>query len=102
LQHGVNYLNQAVTVVVIGGTVYHKCQERAPGYLDDLALIAKGVLYSPDEPHTLRPNGRILLDAQYLVSILGGLYGRVDPEQALRVMKRELIALDMTRRSQAA
>jgi hypothetical protein len=29
------------------------------------------------------------------VSILGGLYGRVDPEKALRAMKRELVALDM-------
>lgn len=95
LQYGVNFLNQPVTVLVIGGTVYHKCQERAPGYLDDLALIAQGVIYNPDEPHVLRPNGRVLLDAQYLVSILGGLYGRVDPEQALRVMKRELVRLDM-------
>ena len=102
LQHGVNYLNQSVTVLVIGGTVYHKCQEKAPGYLDDLALIAQGVLYNPDEPHALRPNGRILLDAQYLVSILGGLYGRVDPEQALRVMKRELVELDMTTLSKTA
>ncbi|MBI4787822.1 MAG: glutamate mutase L [Chloroflexi bacterium] len=93
LQHGVNFLNQPVTVLVIGGTVYHKCQEQAPGYLDDLALIAQGVLYNPDEPHVLRPNGPVLLDAQYLVSILGGLYGRVDPEQALRVMKRELVSL---------
>ncbi len=96
MQHGVNFLNQKVTVLVIGGTVYHKCQEQAPGYLDDLALIAQGVLYTPDEPHVLRPNGRVLLDAQYLVSILGGLYGRVDPEQALRVMKRELIELPLT------
>lgn len=95
LQHGVNFLNQPVTVLIIGGTVYHKCQEQAPGYLDDLALIAQGVIYNPDEPHVLRPNGRVLLDAQYLVSILGGLYGRVDPEQALRVMKRELISLEM-------
>jgi len=101
LQHGVNYLNQPVTVLVIGGTVYHKCQEQAPGYLDDLALIAQGVLYNPDEPHALRPKGRILLDAQYLVSILGGLYGRVDPEKALRVMKRELVALDAAARSRA-
>jgi hypothetical protein len=30
------------------------------------------------------------LDASYLVSILGGLYGRLEPERALRVMKREL------------
>ncbi|MCX7839866.1 MAG: glutamate mutase L [Anaerolineae bacterium] len=95
LQYGVNFLNQPVTVLVIGGTVYHKCQERAPGYLDDLALIAQGVIYDPNEPHVLRPNGPVLLDAQYLVSILGGLYGRVDPEQALRVMKRELVRLEM-------
>jgi len=95
LQYGVNFLNQPVTVLVIGGTVYHKCQERAPGYLDDLALIAQGVLYNPDEPNVLRPNGAVLLDAQYLVSILGGLYGRVDPEKALRVMKRELMRLDV-------
>jgi len=95
LQYGVNFLNQPVTVLIIGGTVYHKCQERAPGYLDDLALIAQGVLYNPDEPHILRPNGAVLLDAQYLVSILGGLYGRVDPEKALRVMKRELVRLEV-------
>ena len=98
LQHGVNFLNQPVTVVIIGGTVYHKCQEKAEGYLDDLALIAQGVLYDPNEPHVLRPNGPVLLDAQYLVSILGGLYGRVDPEQALRVMKRELVKLDVPQR----
>jgi uncharacterized protein (TIGR01319 family) len=95
LQYGVNLLNQPVTVVLIGGTVYHKCQEKAAGYLDDLALIARGVLYNPGEPHVLRPRGPVLLDAQYLVSILGGLYGRVNPEQALRVMKRELIRLDV-------
>ncbi|MHB8992913.1 MAG: glutamate mutase L, partial [Chloroflexota bacterium] len=99
LQYGVNLLNQPVTVVLIGGTVYHKCQEKAPGYLDDLALIARGVLYDPDEPNVLRPDGSVLLDAQYLVSILGGLYGRVNPEQALRVMKRELIRLDVQQRA---
>ncbi len=95
LQQGVNFLNQPVTVLIIGGTVYHKCQEKAPGYLDDLALIARGVLYDEAEPHVLRPKGPVLLDAQYLVSILGGLYGRVDAEQALRVMKRELLRLEM-------
>ncbi len=99
LQYGVNMLNQPVTVVLIGGTVYHKCQEKATGYLDDLALIASGVLYDPGEPGVLRPNGDVLMDAQYLVSILGGLYGRVNPEQALRVMKRELIRLDVPRRA---
>ena len=102
LQYGVNLLNQPVTVVLIGGTVYHKCQEKAPGYLDDLALIARGVLYDPSEPHVLRPNGSVLLDAHYLISILGGLYGRVNPEQALRVMKRELIRLELQQYAGAA
>ncbi|MBI5030162.1 MAG: glutamate mutase L [Chloroflexi bacterium] len=100
LQHGVNFLNQPVTVVLIGGTVYHKCQEQAKGYLDDLALIAEGVLYNSNEPHVLRPKGNVLMDAQYLVSILGGLYGRVDPERALRVMKRELLRLEMPSRTE--
>ncbi len=93
LQYGVNYFNQPVTVLLIGGTIYHKCRYREPGYQHDLAAIAEGVLYSPSEDHILRPEGDVLLDAQYLVSILGGLYGRVNPEQALRVMKRELLPL---------
>jgi hypothetical protein len=41
------------------------------------------------------------LDAKYLVSILGGLYGRVYPEQALRVMKRELIPLEIPRKAKS-
>lgn len=101
LQHGVNFLNQPVTILLIGGTVYHKCQQQAEGYLEDLALIAGGVRYDPNEPHVLRPNGNVLMDAQYLVSILGGLYGRVDPEQALRVMKRELLRLEIPERAEA-
>ncbi|RME42329.1 MAG: hypothetical protein D6791_18015, partial [Chloroflexi bacterium] len=95
LQHGVNYFNQPVTVLLIGGTIYHKCRDRESGYQEDLALIARGVLYNPEEPHILRPDGPVLLDAQYLVSILGGLYGRVNPEQALRVMKHQLLPLDV-------
>ena len=55
-----------------------------------------GVLFSENEPHILRPNGPVLLDAQYLVSLLGGLYGRVYPDQALRIMKRELVSLKKT------
>jgi uncharacterized protein (TIGR01319 family) len=90
LQYGVNFYNQPTTVLLIGGAIYHKCRDREPGYLDDLSLIASGVLYDPAAPHALRPNGSILLDASYLVSILGGLYGRLEPERALRVMKREL------------
>lgn len=90
LQYGVNFYNQPTTVLLIGGTIYHKCRDKEPGYLDDLALIASGVQFNPEEPHILRPGGDVLLDASYLVSILGGLYGRLEPERALRVMKREL------------
>jgi hypothetical protein len=82
--------------VLIGGTIYHKCRDRETGYLQDLSTIASGALYNSNEIHILRPNGRVLLDARYLVSILGGLYGRVYPEQALRVMKRELVPLEIT------
>jgi len=38
-----------------------------------------------------------MVDAKYLVIILGGVYGRAHPEQALRVMKRELETLDFAR-----
>jgi uncharacterized protein (TIGR01319 family) len=96
LQHGVNFFNQEVKVLLIGGTIYQACRDRKPGYREDLALIAGGALYNPAEEYLLRPTGPVLLDASYLVSILGGLYGRVHPEQALRVMKRELIPLEMT------
>ncbi len=94
LQHGVNFFNQPVTLLLIGGTIYHKCRDQKTGYLEDLALIANGVLFNEEEPDILRPDGPVLLDAKYLVSILGGLYGRVYPEQALKVMKRELVTLD--------
>jgi hypothetical protein len=59
----------------------------------DLSLIAQGAQYDPQEPDVLRPRGPVLLDASYLVSILGGMYGRIDPERALRVMHRELVPL---------
>jgi hypothetical protein len=96
LQYGVNFFSQPVTVLLIGGTIYHKCRDREPGFEEDLALIASGVLHNPEEPYKLRPIGSsVLLDAQYLVSVLGGLYGRIHPEQALRVMKRELVPLDL-------
>ncbi|GIV72489.1 glutamate mutase L [Caldilinea sp.] len=90
LQYGVNFFNQPTTLLLIGGTIYHKCRDREPGYMEDLKLIASGARYNPEEPQFLRPNGPILLDASYLISILGGLYGRLEPEKALRVMKREL------------
>ena len=80
--------------MLIGGTIYHKCRDNEPGYQEDLQVIASGALYDPNQIHTLRPKGKVLLDAKYLVSILGGLYGRVYPEQALRIMKRELLPLE--------
>ncbi len=95
LQHGVNFFNNGVTVLLIGGTIYHACIEKKPGYQQDLAMIASGALFNAQEEYLLRPAGKVLLDASYLVSILGGLYGKVNPEQALRMMKRELISLDM-------
>jgi uncharacterized protein (TIGR01319 family) len=95
LQHGVNFFNQPVSVILIGGKIYHAIRDRKAGYLEDLSLIAKGVLYNPNESHILRPDGPVMLDASYLVSILGGLYGKVNPEQALRMMKRELVSLDV-------
>ncbi len=90
LQYGVNFLNQPSTVLLIGGTIYHKCRDREPGYEDDLRIIASGVLYDDHSPAILRPDAPVLLDATYLVSVLGGLYGRLEPERALRVMKRAL------------
>jgi hypothetical protein len=101
LQYGVNFFNQPTTVLLIGGTIYHKCRDKEPGYLDDLRLIASGVLYNPSEPNIMRPTGKVLMDASYLISILGGLYGRLEPKRALRVMKRELQVL-RTREQPAA
>ena len=95
MQYGVNFFNQPVTTILIGGTIYHKMQSGDPNLKRDLSLIAEGALYNPHQPGILRPNGQVLLDASYLVSVLGGLYGRIDPERALRVMKRELQQLQM-------
>jgi hypothetical protein len=95
MQYGVNFFNQPVTTLLIGGTIYHKMKSGDRELLKDLSLITQGALYNPRESGVLRPNGRVLLDASYLVSILGGLYGRIDPKRALRVMHRELVALDV-------
>ena len=97
MQYGVNFFNQPVTTILIGGTIYHKMKSGDPNLVRDLHLIAQGALYSPKETSVLRPDGDVLLDASYLVSILGGLYGRIDPERALRIMRRELVPLDVSR-----
>jgi len=93
LQYGVNFFNQPCSTLLIGGTIYHKCQE-GDGFGRDLRLIAAGTQYNGDESWLLRPRGQVLLDAAYMVSIVGGLYGRVDPERALRMLKRSLVTLE--------
>jgi uncharacterized protein (TIGR01319 family) len=94
LQYGVNFFNQPCTTLLIGGTIYHKC--KAGGNHDrDLELIARGALFNEAEGYVLRPRGKVLLDARYMVSILGGLYGRIDPERALRVLRRNLVPLQI-------
>jgi hypothetical protein len=86
--------HQPCTTLLIGGTIYHKCKTGS-NHDRDLELIARGALFNEAEGYVLRPRGEVLLDAIYMVSILGGLYGRIDPERALRVLKRNLVSLQM-------
>ncbi len=94
LQYGVNFFNQPCSTLLIGGTIYHKCKEDGD-YGRDLQLIAEGTQYNADQSLILRPRGEVLLDANYMVSIVGGLYGRVDPERALRMLKKNLLHLEV-------
>jgi uncharacterized protein (TIGR01319 family) len=93
LQYGVNFLNQPCTTLLIGGTIYHKCKD-GNDFGRDLRLIAAGTQYNEDESWILRPQGHVLLDAAYMVSIVGGLYGYIDPRRALRMLKRNLVGLE--------
>jgi uncharacterized protein (TIGR01319 family) len=93
LQYGVNFVNQHCTTLLIGGTIYHKCKD-GNDFGRDLRLIAAGTQYSDHESWILRPKGDVLLDAYYMVSIVGGLYGYIDPERALRMLKRNLVPLE--------
>ncbi len=95
LQYGVNFLNQPCTTLLIGGTIYHKCKDGGD-FGRDLRLIAAGTQYNESESWILRPNGPILLDAAYMVSIVGGLYGSIDPERALRMMRRSLVPMPIS------
>jgi hypothetical protein len=94
LQYGVNFFNQPCSTLLIGGTIYHKCKEDGD-FRRDLKLIATGTQYDERQSCILRPQGEVLLDANYMVSIVGGLYGRVDPERALRMLKRNLVHLEV-------
>jgi uncharacterized protein (TIGR01319 family) len=92
LHYGVNFTNQDCTTLLIGGTIYHKCKDGG-NFGRDLRLIAAGTQYNEDESWILRPRGQVLLDAGYMVSIVGGLYGYIDPERALRMLKGNLVPL---------
>jgi len=36
-----------------------------------------------------------LLDASYILSTVGGLYGRIDPERAIHILKKNLKPLEL-------
>ena len=95
LQEGVNFFNQDCTLVLVGGTVYHKCKGNKDYLLEDLKVIVKGALFNPEEYTILRPNHKVLLDASYILSTIGGLYGRIDPESAIRILKKNFIPLEL-------
>jgi hypothetical protein len=61
------------------------------------AYIARQIVEATnaDEYTVLRPNGQVLLDADYVLSTVGGLYGRVDPERAVRMLKKYLMPLEV-------
>ncbi len=97
LQYGVNFFSQPTNVLLVGGTIYGKARDGSEEQLEDLALIAKGTLFSEDEYTILRANGEILMDADYVLSTVGGLYGRIDPERSARMLKKYLTKLDVPR-----
>lgn len=97
LQYGVNFFSQPTNVLMVGGTIYGKAREGTQEQMEDLKLIAKGTLFNKDEYTVLRPNGQVLLDADYVLSTVGGLYGRVDPERAVRMLKKYLLPLEVER-----
>lgn len=95
LQEGINFYTQDCTLVLVGGTIYHKCKENK-GYLwENIKTIAKGALFNPEEYTILRPNKKVLLDASYILSTVGGLYGRIDPERAIRILKKNFKPIEV-------
>jgi uncharacterized protein (TIGR01319 family) len=95
LQYGVNFYTTECTLVLIGGPIYHKCRQGLDYNWEDLRLIARGALFNEKEYTILRPHGKVLLDGSYLISTVGGLYGRLDPEGATRILKKNLIPLEL-------
>ena len=95
LQYGVNFLDQKTNLLLVGGAIYGRAREGSPEHLDDLRMIARGALFNRDEYTVLRPNGKVFMDAHYILSTVGGLYGRLDPERAVRMLKKYLVPLDI-------
>jgi len=95
LQEGVNFFTQDCTLVLVGGTIYHKCKENKEHLWENIRMIAKGALFNPEEYTVLRPNKKVLLDASYILSTVGGLYGRLDPGKAIKILKKNFRPLDL-------
>lgn len=93
LQYGVNFLDQDASLLLIGGAIYGRVRDKSLGQFEDLNLIASGALFNPEEYTVMRPKGKVFLDAHYIVSTVGGLYGRLDPERAARMLKKHLMPL---------
>jgi len=95
LQEGVNFFTQDCTLVLVGGTIYHKCKEDKEYLWENIKTIAKGAIFNPEEYTILRPNKKVLLDSSYILSTIGGLYGRIDPERAIRILKKNFKFLEL-------
>jgi len=95
LQEGVNFFTQDCTLVLVGGTIYHKCKEDKEYLWENIKTIAKGAIFNPEEYTILRPNRKVLLDSSYILSTIGGLYGRIDPERAIRILKKNFKFLEL-------
>jgi len=95
LQEGVNFFTEDCTLVLVGGTIYHKCKAGDDYHMESIKTIAKGALFNPKEYTVLRSNSKVLLDASYILSTVGGLYGRLDPEKAIRILKKNFKPLEV-------
>ena len=80
VQSGKN-LSHVKQIVVTGGSLIHTRRT---------ADIAKYALYSPAQPMSLRPkNAAVWVDRTYILAAMGLIATRY-PQQALRIMKKEL------------
>jgi len=95
LQEGVNFFTEDCTLVLVGGTIYHKCKAGDGYHIENIKTIAKGALFDPKEYTVLRSNSKVLLDASYILSTVGGLYGRLDPEKAIKILKKNFKPLEV-------